>query len=124
MTTYTVIAHLSILYGAKQLGDELHVGINSDESVKRLKGPNRPIIPQDQRFEIISAIKYVDRVYIFDEDTPKRLIEEIMPDIVVKGGDYSNRHIVGGDVAEVATIPLLSTISSTNIINKIKNCGG
>lgn len=113
--------HLRLLYEAKQLGDVLHVGINSDASVKRLKGPSRPIISQDQRFEIVSSIKYVDRVYIFDEDTPQRLIEEIMPDIVVKGGDWKPLDIVGGHVAKVVTVPLLSNVSTTTIINRILN---
>lgn len=113
--------HLQLLSGAEKLGGELHVGINSDESIRRLKGPNRPIIPQDQRFEILASIKYVDRVYIFDEPTPKELIEQIMPDIVVKGGDWDPEDVVGRHVAKVVTIPLLEGISTTNIIKKIHN---
>lgn len=113
--------HINLLYKAKKLGDELHVGINSDESIRRIKGLNRPIIPQDQRFEMVAAVRYVDRVYIFDEPTPKRLIECIMPDIVVKGGDWNPRDVVGGHVADVVTFPLLPGISTSNIIEKIKN---
>jgi len=111
--------HLKILYEAKKLGDELHVGINSDKSIMGLKGPFRPIIPEGQRFEIVAAIKYVDRVYLFDEPTPIHLIEEIMPDIVVKGGDYLPQDVVGGNVAKVVTIPLLPGISSTEIVKDI-----
>jgi rfaE bifunctional protein nucleotidyltransferase chain/domain len=112
--------HLEVLYRAKKLGGELHVGINSDASIKKLKGPNRPIIPEDQRFEIIASIKYVDRVYIFDEPTPLRLIEEIMPDIVVKGGDWDPENVVGSHVAEVVIVPLIGDISTTKIIRKIQ----
>jgi len=111
--------HLEVLRYAKSLEGELHVGINSDESIKRLKGPNRPIISQAERFKIISAIQYVDRVYIFEEDTPQNLIESIMPDIVVKGGDWKLQDVVGGDVARVVTCPLLPGISTTKIIEKI-----
>ena len=112
--------HLKLLRDAKQFGDELHVGINSDDSIRLIKGPWRPIINQDQRFEIIAAIKYVDRVYIFDEPTPKKLIEQIMPDIVVKGGDWDPREVVGGHVAKVVTVPLLPGISTTSIIKSIR----
>jgi rfaE bifunctional protein nucleotidyltransferase chain/domain len=113
--------HLRILYEAKRLGDELHVGINSDESIRRLKGPNRPIIPQDQRFEIVSSIKYVDRVYIFDEPTPERLIEDIIPDIVVKGGDWHPKDVVGAHIADVVIVPLVEGASTTNIIKRIQD---
>jgi D-beta-D-heptose 7-phosphate kinase / D-beta-D-heptose 1-phosphate adenosyltransferase len=115
------VGHLKLLKKAKELGDELHVGINSDRSISNLKGPDRPIIPQDQRFEILAAIKYVDRVYIFDEQTPINLIEQIMPDIVVKGGDWKPQDIVGGNLAKVVIIPLLSGISTSKIIDDIKN---
>lgn len=111
--------HLKILKEAKQFGDELHVGINSDESITLLKGPGRPIIPQDQRFEIVSSIKYVDRVYIFHEPTPRELIEEIMPDIVVKGGDWDPRDVVGAHIAKVIIVPLLPIISTSKIIERI-----
>lgn len=115
------VGHLKVLYEAKKLCDELHVGINSDKSIRKLKGPNRPIIPEDQRFEIISAIRYVDRVYIFDEPTPKKLIEQILPDIIVKGGDYKPEDVVGAHIARVVIIPLLKNASTSSIIKKIKN---
>lgn len=113
--------HLKILYQAKQLGDVLHVGINSDESIKKLKGKSRPIMSQDERFEIIASIRYVDRVYIFDDPTPIKLIEEIMPDIIVKGGDWNPEDVVGKELAQVVTIPLISDVSTTKIIERIKN---
>ena len=111
--------HLKILYEAKQLGDELHVGINSDSSIKKLKGPTRPIINQDQRFEIIASIKYVDRVWIFDEPTPLNLIEAIVPDIIVKGGDWKKEDVVGNHIAKVVTVPLIDDISTTEIIRRL-----
>lgn len=111
--------HLHVLSQAKKLCDELHVGINSDKSIMALKGPFRPIIPEDQRLEIVSACKYVDRVYLFDEPTPKRLIEMIMPDIVVKGGDYQPQDVVGAHIAKVVIVPLLPGISTTKIIKDI-----
>ena len=112
--------HLKILYEAKKLGDELYVGINTDRSIHLLnKGHNRPIIPQDQRFEMVAACKYVDRTYFFDEETPKKLIERLMPDIIVKGGDYNAIDVVGAHIAEVVIVPLLPGISTSNIIQTI-----
>jgi D-beta-D-heptose 7-phosphate kinase/D-beta-D-heptose 1-phosphate adenosyltransferase len=113
------VGHLKVLYEASKLGDELHVGINSDASVRRLKGSTRPIYNQDHRFEIVSAIRYVNRVYIFDEDTPKKLIEKILPDIVVKGGDYRPQDVVGAHVAKVVIVPLLQDNSTTETIRRI-----
>jgi rfaE bifunctional protein nucleotidyltransferase chain/domain len=113
--------HLKVLSEAKKMGDILHVGINSDESIRKIKGNDRPIIPQDQRFEIVSACKYVDFVYIFDEPTPKRLIEEIIPDIVVKGGDYDICDIVGRHVAKCKTVKLIEGVSTSEIIRRIRN---
>jgi rfaE bifunctional protein nucleotidyltransferase chain/domain len=111
--------HLHILSQAKKLGDELHVGINTDRSIMEIKGPFRPIIPESQRFEMVAACKYVDRAYLFDEPTPIKLIEQIMPDIVVKGGDWEPQDVVGGHVAKVVTVPLLPGISTTHIIDHI-----
>jgi rfaE bifunctional protein nucleotidyltransferase chain/domain len=111
--------HLHILYEAKKLCDKLHVGINSDKSIMALKGPFRPIIPEGQRFEIVASCKYVDRVYLFDEPTPIELIKKIMPDIVVKGGDYKPQDVVGAHIAKVVIVPLLPGISTSQIINQI-----
>lgn len=113
--------HIKVLSEAKKICDELHVGINSDKSVRQLKGPSRPIIPERTRYEIIASIKYVDRVYLFDEETPIKLIEKIMPDIIVKGGDYNSNEVVGSHLAEVCIIPLIPGISTSTIIKKIKN---
>jgi len=113
--------HVNLLYNAKSLGDELYVGLNSDKSISCLnKGPNRPIIPEDQRFEMVAACKYVDQVFLFDEPTPIKLIESIMPDIIVKGGDYNPADVVGSHLAKVVIIPLLPGISTSNIIQTIK----
>jgi rfaE bifunctional protein nucleotidyltransferase chain/domain len=113
--------HLKILKEAKKLGTELHVGINSNFSVAILKGLNRPIISEEYRLEIVKAIKYVDRVYLFDEPTPIKLIEEIKPDIIVKGGDYNKEDVVGSNLAEVIIVPLMKNVSTSNIINRIIN---
>lgn len=113
------VGHLKLLYEAKKLGDELYVGINSDISVKKLKGPLRPIIPDYQRFEIIASIKYVNRVFLFDELTPIELIKKIMPDVIVKGSDYNLLNVVGIDIAEVVIVPLIPNMSTSKIIDKI-----
>ena len=113
--------HLKLLYEAKKLGDELYVGINSDISIMNLKGIDRPVISQDQRFEIVASIKYVDRVFIFDEPTPKELIEKIMPDVIVKGGDYNPQDVVGAHVAPVVIVPLLPGVSTSSIIKQIRD---
>lgn len=115
--------HLNLLYQAKRLGDQLHVGINSDYSIRTYlnKGFDRPILSQDERFEIVASIKYVDRVYIFDEPTPKELIETIHPDIVVKGGDYTPEDVVGRHISKVVVVPLLKEYSTSKIVNQIRN---
>ncbi len=118
--------HVDYLEKAKSLGDFLVVGLNSDESVKRLKGKERPINSQEERMKVLSALKYVDLVIIFDEDTPERLIKEIKPDVLVKGGDWSIENIVGADFVKsyggkVYTIDFVYNTSTTKIISKIKN---
>lgn len=113
--------HLFILKEAKKLGDELYVGINSDASVKRLKGNKRPILNSLQRKEILKSIRYVDHVHIFYEDTPYELIKIIKPDIIVKGGDYKAQDVVGSDLAKVVIIPLINNCSTTEIIKKVRN---
>lgn len=118
--------HVDYLEKAKSLGDFLVVGLNSDESIKRLKGNDRPINPQDQRKKVLSALKPVDLVIIFDEDTPEKLIKEIKPDILVKGGDWKIETIVGADFVKsyggkVLTIDFVYDTSTTKIIRKIKN---
>jgi rfaE bifunctional protein nucleotidyltransferase chain/domain len=118
--------HVDYLEKAKSLGDFLVVGLNSDESVKRLKGKDRPVNPQEQRKKVLSALKPVDLVVIFEEDTPERLIKEIKPDILVKGGDWKIENIVGSDFVKsyggkVLTIDFVYDTSTSKIINKIKS---
>ncbi|NPA52776.1 MAG: D-glycero-beta-D-manno-heptose 1-phosphate adenylyltransferase [Aquificae bacterium] len=121
--------HVDYLEKAKALGDFLVVGLNSDKSISRIKGKCRPINPQNFRKKVLEALKPVDLVVIFDEDTPKRLIEEIKPDVLVKGGDWKVENIVGADYVTsyggtVKTIDFIYDISTTKIIEKIKsgNC--
>jgi len=118
--------HVDYLEKAKSLGDFLVVGLNSDESVKRLKGPTRPVNPVDQRKKVLQALKPVDLVIVFEEDTPERLIKEIKPDVLVKGGDWKIENIVGADFVmsyggKVYTIDFVYDTSTTKIIEKVKN---
>ncbi len=117
--------HVDYLEKAKSLGDILVVGLNSDESIKRIKGPERPINIQEHRKKVLEALKPVDLVIIFDEDTPERLIKEIKPDVLVKGGDWKIENIVGADFVksyggEVKTIDFIYDISTTKIIQKAR----
>ncbi len=115
------IGHITLLEKAKSLGDILVVGLNSDESVKKLKGKERPIVPQNERAEILDSIKYVDYVVVFDELTPYKVITEIRPDIIVKGEDYKLKEVVGwGIVPKIVRINLVKDRSTTGIIEKIK----
>lgn len=113
--------HIKYLNKAKKLGDILIVGLNSDSSVKRLKGKTRPINPQNSRALLLSALEFVDFVVIFDEDTPLNLIEKIRPAVLVKGADYVGKEVVGSSIAkEVVLVEFEDGFSTTNIINKIK----
>lgn len=116
--------HINYLSKAKALGDVMIVGLNSDASVKRIKGSKRPILNETERSFIISNLKPVDYVTLFDEDTPKLLIEELLPDILVKGADWEIKNIVGKDVVianggEVKTIEFVNDQSTSNIIQLI-----
>ncbi len=119
------IGHTRYLEEAKQLGDRLVVAINSDNSVRQLaKGTDRPILPADQRAEVIAALGCVDYVILFDEPDPLTLIKAIQPNVLVKGGDWTPEQIVGKDFVEewggyVRTIPIVPHISTTNIIQRI-----
>jgi rfaE bifunctional protein nucleotidyltransferase chain/domain len=115
--------HVTYLMKAKRLGDILIVGLNSDESVRRLKGNSRPINDQSDRAFVLSALKPVDYVVIFDQDTPYELVDLIKPDIIVKGGDYTPETVVGADIVtqkggEVVIIPLVEGKSTTKIVEK------
>ena len=114
------IGHVRSLKEAKKLGDVLVVGLNSDRSVSLIK-PQRPIIPQDQRAEILASLDMIDYVSLFDEETPYELIKLIQPDVLVKGGDWEKEDVVGIDIAkETHSIPYIQGISTTEIIEKIK----
>lgn len=115
------VGHLRYLKEAKKLGDILVIGLNSDNSVSKIK-PGRPLIPEKHRAEVLSALNMVDYITIFDENTPYELIKEIQPDVLVKGSDWKKEAIIGRDiVSEVHTIPFVEGVSTSEIINKIKN---
>jgi D-glycero-beta-D-manno-heptose 1-phosphate adenylyltransferase len=116
--------HVEYLSKAKQLGDVLIVGLNSDSSVKMIKGDKRPIVPQEDRAFILSNLSFVDYVVIFDEPTPYELISKIVPDVLVKGSDWSQENVVGRDIVEanggkVVLIEIVPGRSTTNVIKTI-----
>ncbi len=118
--------HIYSLSQAAKEADIFIVGINSDESIKKIKGPNRPIISQDMRALLLAHLHIVNAVIIFDEETPLSLIKHILPDILVKGGDYKTEQIVGykeviANGGKVITHPLIENISTTHIIKNIQN---
>lgn len=117
--------HVDVLLGARRRGDSLVVGLNSDASVKRLKGPERPVRNEAERSYVLAALGMVDRVVIFEQDTPLELIERLRPDVLVKGGDYTVETIVGaaqvqGWGGEVVVIPLTPGQSTTSIIQRLR----
>lgn len=117
--------HVEYLQQARKMADLLVVGLNSDASVRRLKGPGRPYVSEEDRATILCGLKAVDIVCIFNDDTPAGLITRVKPDILVKGGDYQLNEIVGRRFVEsyggqVLTIPLVAGKSSTNIIERIR----
>lgn len=113
------VGHIRYLYEAKGYGDRLVVGVNSDHSVSRIK-PGRPIIPQDQRLEVLAALEMVDYITLFEDDTPLELISAVKPDVIVKGADWALQDIVGREFAiEVYRISYLEGISTSNIIEKV-----
>lgn len=117
--------HITYLAQARQLGGLLVVGLNSDASVRRLKGPGRPVNDQQSRALLLAALEMVDYVVLFEEDTPYDLILKVKPDLLVKGGDYDIDNIVGADFVrlrggEVHTIPFVEGFSSSSIIDQLK----
>ncbi len=117
--------HLSLLHGAARLGDVLVLAINSDASVRRLKGPERPLVPETERAALLAALACVDAVTVFDEDTPLATIEAVRPHILVKGADYTVEQVVGREVVEanggrVALVPLLPHRSTSALVERIK----
>ena len=118
--------HIFYLNEAKKAGDVLVIGLNTDDSVTRLKGSSRPLNNENDRAIVLSALKMVDYVCLFSEDTPFELISLILPDILIKGGDYKKDEIVGADIVEnaggkVKIIQFVDGKSTTGIINKMKN---
>lgn len=117
--------HIDYLEAARRLGDRLLIGLNTDASVRRLKGSTRPILPEHVRGRLLAALEFVDAVALFDEDTPLQLIKALQPDVLVKGGDYQLTDIVGYSEVkarggEVITIPLTDGFSTTHLIERIK----
>jgi D-beta-D-heptose 7-phosphate kinase/D-beta-D-heptose 1-phosphate adenosyltransferase len=117
--------HVRYLQEARSLGDVLIVGLNGDASVRRYKGPSRPLTPQDERAELLVGLSVVDAVVIFDEDTPAEIIELVQPDVLVKGADWAADQIVGRDTVErrggrVVRVPVEAGHSTTAIVEKIR----
>ncbi len=116
--------HIEYLTKAKALGDVLLIGMNTDASVKRLKGPKRPVVGQEDRAFVLAALRVVDYVCLFDEETPYELIQAVVPDVLVKGSDWAIEQIVGKDIVEasggtVRSIDFVPHQSTTDIIKKI-----
>lgn len=117
--------HIRSLETARGLGDVLIVGINSDESVRTLKGEGRPVIPEQERAEILASLECVDAVVIFDEFTPQRVVAALVPDVLVKGGDWPGNQIVGREEVEAAggkvvLVDVVPGYSTTDILKKIR----
>ncbi|HEX8888321.1 MAG TPA: D-glycero-beta-D-manno-heptose 1-phosphate adenylyltransferase [Pyrinomonadaceae bacterium] len=120
------VGHTRYLRAARELGDALLVAINSDRSVRELKGPGRPIMNESERAEMLAALGAVDYVTIFDDTSPRSLIAEILPDVLVKGGDYNLDEIHGREEVEAAggqvlSLPFIEGASTSSIIEKIVN---
>ncbi|MGD2124439.1 MAG: D-glycero-beta-D-manno-heptose 1-phosphate adenylyltransferase [Desulfobacteraceae bacterium] len=118
--------HTRYLYAARELGDYLVVAINSDRSVRAIKGEGRPIMGEGQRTELLAALSCVDGVVLFDEDNPLKVIQHLVPDVLVKGEDWAEDEIIGADIVkkaggEVKRIPFIAGYSTTDIIKKIGN---
>jgi len=120
--------HVELLKEASHFGDYLFVGLNSDDSVRRLKGEGRPLVPQEDRAILLESLRCVSGVVIFDEDTPLQLLENLRPDILVKGGDYRIDEVVGRDVVEgeggkVIIVPYIEGYSTSSLIRSIERSG-
>jgi rfaE bifunctional protein nucleotidyltransferase chain/domain len=119
------VGHLRYLQQARALGDALIVGINSDRSVRAIKGPSRPVTPEHERAEILAALECVDAVVVFDEETPHDLIAALLPDVLVKGADWAADAIVGRDIVEarggrVVRVPIEPGHSTSAILERIR----
>jgi rfaE bifunctional protein nucleotidyltransferase chain/domain len=118
--------HIEVLARTANLGEKLIIGLNSDQSIQKLKGEDRPIIDEQSRAILLAALSFVDAIVLFSEDTPLKLISTLLPDVLAKGGDYEIETIVGHDIVQknggkVKLVPFLDGFSSTTIIDKIKN---
>lgn len=119
------LGHINYLSKAKDFGDVLVIGLNTDDSVSRIKDEHRPVINENARAMILASLHFVDAIVLFDEDTPCNLIKQVQPDVLVKGSDYKTGDIVGADIVkanggEIITIEFLDGYSTTSIINKLK----
>lgn len=119
------LGHIDYLSRAKDLGDILLIGLNTDDSVKKLKGKNRPIKNQLERSILLASLQFVDGIVLFNEDTPYELIKKVKPNILVKGSDYKKEDIVGADIigntgGDIITIDFLEGYSTTSILDKIR----
>ena len=117
--------HIEVLANTADLGDKLIIGLNSDSSIKELKGENRPIMDEISRAILLASLQFVDAIVFFSEETPYKLIETLVPDVLAKGGDYEVTEVAGHEVVlenggEVILVPFIDGFSSTNIIEKIK----
>lgn len=116
--------HIHLFEKAKSLGDVLMVAVNDDESVKKIKGPSRPIFPLAERLEILEAIRHIDYLLPFSEDTPQRVISALLPDVLVKGGDWKLEEVVGRQEVEdaggsVVLVPFLEAQSTSRLLSRI-----
>ncbi len=120
------LGHIEVLARSADLGDILIIGVNTDSSIKELKGNNRPIIEENSRAQQLASLEFVDAVILFNEQTPLELIKIIKPNVITKGGDYNSEQVVGNEITvknegEVIIIPLTQGYSTTSILDKIKN---
>ena len=120
------LGHIEVLARSADLGDILIIGVNTDSSIKELKGENRPIIEEYSRAQQLASLEFVDAVILFNEQTPLELIKVIKPNVITKGGDYNSEQVVGNEITvknegEVIIIPLTQGYSTTSILDKIKN---
>ena len=118
--------HIEVLANTADLGNKLIIGLNSDQSIQKIKGEGRPIIDEQSRAILLSALSFVDAIILFSEETPLKLISSLLPDVLAKGGDYEIKNIVGNKIVQqnggkVKLVPLVDGYSSTSIIKKIKN---
>ena len=118
--------HIEVLARTADLGDKLVIGLNSDQSIQKLKGKDRPVIDEQSRAILLAALSFIDAIVLFSEDTPLKLISALLPDVLAKGGDYEIETIVGHEIVQenggkVELVPFVDGFSSTTIIDKIKN---